>query len=93
MLGVPMLALHRGDDGEHQMNAHLVEAAGIGIAASFEQLSPDLIRRFEAELDKPRDELAARTRAMPPASEVVPRAIEELCRHRTRRATWKTRTA
>jgi hypothetical protein len=30
---------------------------------------------------------------MPPASEVVPRAIEELCRHRTERAPWKTTTA
>jgi UDP-N-acetylglucosamine--N-acetylmuramyl-(pentapeptide) pyrophosphoryl-undecaprenol N-acetylglucosamine transferase len=93
MLGIPMLALHRGDDGEHQMNGHLVEAAGIGIASSFEQVTPSLVRRFEAELDKPRDELAARTCAMPPASEVVPRAIEELCRHRARRAAWKTRTA
>jgi hypothetical protein len=30
---------------------------------------------------------------MRPASEVVPCAIEELCRHRTKRPTWKTRTA
>jgi UDP-N-acetylglucosamine--N-acetylmuramyl-(pentapeptide) pyrophosphoryl-undecaprenol N-acetylglucosamine transferase len=93
MLGIPMLALHRGDDGEHQMNANLVEAAGIGIAASFEQCSPELVQRFEAELDKPRDELAARTRAMRPASEVVPYAVEELCRQRADRAGWKTRTA
>ena len=93
MLGIPMLALHRGDDGEHEMNAHLVEAAGIGIAADVEQCTPELIRRFEAEVDKPRDELAARTRAMRPASEVVPRAIEELCRHRAEPAAWKTRTA
>jgi uncharacterized protein (TIGR00661 family) len=93
MLGIPMLALHRGDDAEHVMNAHLVEAAGIGIAADFEQCTPELVQRFEAELDKPRDQLAARTRAMRPASEVVPRAIEELCRHRTERAAWKTTTA
>ena len=93
MLGIPMLALHRGGDGEHEMNAHLVETAGIGIAASFEQCTPELIQRFEAEFDKPRDELAARTRAMRPASEVVPRAIEELWRHRTNRPAWKTRTA
>jgi uncharacterized protein (TIGR00661 family) len=93
MLGIPMLALHRGDDGEHQMNARLVEAAGIGIAADFERCTPELIQRFEAELDKPRDELAARTRAMRPASEVIPRAIDELCRHRSERAAWKTRTA
>jgi hypothetical protein len=93
MLGIPMLALHRGDDGEHEMNARLAEAAGIGIAASFEQCTPELVQRFEAEFDKPRDGLAARTRAMRPASEVVPRAIEELCRHRTKRPVWKTRTA
>ena len=93
MLGIPMLALHRGDDGEHEMNARLVEAAGIGIAASFEQCTPELVQRFEAEFDKPRDELAARTRAMRPASEVVPRAVEELCRERTKRPAWKTRAA
>jgi len=93
MLGIPMLALHRGDDGEHEMNAHLVEAAGIGIAANLEQCTPAVIQRFEAELDKPRDQLVARTRAMRPASEVIPRAIDELCRHRTEHAVWKTRTA
>ena len=93
MLGIPMLALHREDDGEHEMNAHLVEAAGIGIGASFDQCTPELVQRFEAELDKPRDELAARTRAMRPASEVVPRAIEELCGRRTKRPAWKARTA
>ncbi|MBW2687010.1 MAG: hypothetical protein JRE19_14010 [Deltaproteobacteria bacterium] len=75
------------------MNARLVEAAGIGIAAHFERCTPELIQRFEAELDKPRDQLAARTRAMRPASEVIPRAIDQLCRHRSERAAWKTRTA
>ena len=93
MLGIPMLALHRGDDGEHEMNARLVEAAGIGIAASFEQCTPELVQRFESEFEKPRDDLAARTRAMPPASEVVPRAVAELCRERTKRPAWKTRAA
>ncbi len=90
MLGVPMLALHRGDDPEHEMNARLVEAAGIGIAAGFERCTAEVIRRFEAELDKPRDDLAARTRAMHPASEVIPRAIDELCRQPLGRAAWKT---
>ena len=75
------------------MNAHLVETAGIGIASAFERCTPEVIQRFEAELDKPRDELAARTRAMRPASEVVPRAIEDLCRQREASAAWKTRTA
>jgi len=93
MLGIPMLALHREGDSEHTMNAHLVEAAGIGVASAFERCTPEVIRRFEAELDKPRDELAARTRAMPPASEVVPRAIEDLGRHRQARAAWHARTA
>jgi len=78
MLGIPMLALHRRGDAEHEMNARLVEAAGIGIGAAMDRCTPDVIRRFEAELDKPRDELAARTRAMPPVSEVVPRVIDEL---------------
>jgi hypothetical protein len=93
MLGIPMLALHREGDPEHTMNARLVEAAGIGIASAFERCTPEVIQRFEAELDKPRDELAARTRAMRPASEVVPRAIEDLCRQREARTAWKTRAA
>jgi UDP-N-acetylglucosamine--N-acetylmuramyl-(pentapeptide) pyrophosphoryl-undecaprenol N-acetylglucosamine transferase len=92
MLGIPMLALYREDDAEHEMNAHLVEAAGIGIASAVEKCTPEVIQRFEAELDKPRDTLAARTRAMPPVSEVVPHAIDELCRHLEGRAVWKTRT-
>jgi len=78
MLGIPMLALHRKDDAEHAMNARLVEAAGIGVGSSFDACSADVIRRFEAELDKPRDQIAARTRAMPPASDVVWSAVEEL---------------
>jgi UDP-N-acetylglucosamine--N-acetylmuramyl-(pentapeptide) pyrophosphoryl-undecaprenol N-acetylglucosamine transferase len=82
MLGVPMLALHRRHDPEHQMNARLIEAAGIGIGCAFERLDQGLIRRFEAELDKDRSGLAARTRAMRPASEVVPRVIDELCEPR-----------
>jgi uncharacterized protein (TIGR00661 family) len=93
MLGIPMLALHLERDPEHKMNAHLVEAAGIGIASAFERCTPEVIHRFEAELDKPRHELIARTRAMSPASEVVPRAIRDLCRDREARAAWNTRTA
>ena len=93
MLGISMLALHRGGDAEHEMNAHLVEAAGIGIAADFEHCTPEVLQRFEAEFDRPREELAARTRAMRPASEVVSHAIEELRPHRTARAAWKSTAA
>ena len=74
------------------MNARLIEAAGIGIASAFERCTPEVTHRFEGELDKPRDALAARTRAMRPASEVVPYVIEQLCRHREARAGWNTRT-
>jgi hypothetical protein len=88
MLGIPMLALHRTDDAEHAMNARLVEAAGIGIGSSFERCTLEVIRRFEAEFDKPREYLAARTRAMPPASQVVPQAIDELCRPATSRSSY-----
>ncbi len=78
MLGIPMLALHRDDDPEHEMNARLIEAAGIGIGGSLDRVTPALIQRFEAELDTPRDELAAKTLAMPAASVVVPKAVEAL---------------
>ena len=92
MLGIPMLALHRKHDPEHELNARLVEAAGIGVAAAVDCCSPDIIQRFEAEFDKPREGLAARTRAMPPASEVVPRAIDELCHRPVARPTWNAQT-
>jgi uncharacterized protein (TIGR00661 family) len=90
MLGIPMLALHREHDPEHELNARLVEAAGIGVAAAVRRCTPEIIQRFEAEFDKPREELAARTRAMPPASEIVPRAIDELCRRPLPRRAWNT---
>lgn len=92
MLGIPMLALHRENDVEHKMNGRLVEAAGIGITAAVDRCTPDIVRRFEAEFDKPRDELAARTRAIPPASEVVPRTIDELCHRAVPRPTWNAQT-
>ena len=92
MIGIPMLALHRDHDPEHELNARLVEAAGIGIAAAVDHCTPSIIRRFEAEFDRPREELAARTRAMPPASEVVPRAIDELCHRTVARPTWNAQT-
>ncbi|MBT8481586.1 MAG: hypothetical protein HKP36_08350 [Myxococcales bacterium] len=94
MLGIPMLALHREHDPEHELNGRLIEAAGIGVAAAVEHCNPAVVRRFEAEFDKPREELAARTQAMPPASEVVPRAIDELCHRRpVVRPSWNAQTA
>ena len=78
MLAKPMLALHGEDDVEQRLNAQLVEAAGIGIGGALHDCTPLLLRRFEAELDKPRDELAVRTRAMLPVSEVVPLLLEEM---------------
>ena len=83
MFGIPMLALHRRDDSEQEMNARLIEAAGIGIGGAFEELGLGLVKRFETELDRDRSDLAHRTRAMQPASEVIPRVIEELCRPST----------
>lgn len=79
MLGIPMLALHGRDDPEHEMNARLIEAAGIGVGGAFEDLDSGLLGRFEAQLSMDRSDLVRRTRAMRPASEVIPRAIDELC--------------
>lgn len=93
MLGIPMLALHREEDPEHAMNARLVEAAGIGIGSSFSTCSPNTIRRFEAELDKPRDQIAARTREMPPASQVIWHVVEDLCNESAPGLARMTRTA
>ncbi|MBT8467913.1 MAG: hypothetical protein KJN97_04095, partial [Deltaproteobacteria bacterium] len=90
MLGIPMLALHREHDPEHELNARLVEAAGIGVASAVHRCTPEIIQRFEAEFDKPREKLSARTRAMPPASEVVAQAIDELCHRSVPRRAWNT---
>jgi hypothetical protein len=77
LLGLPMLALYRRGDAEQEMNARLVEAGGIGVASMIEQASDELIRRFEAELESPRQALADKTRAMTPASEAIPRTIRK----------------
>ena len=78
MLGLPLLALYRQGDAEQEMNARLIEAAGIGLGSPLERCTPALIERFEAELDKPRHELMAHTLAMPAASEIIPESIAEL---------------
>lgn len=78
MLGLPLLAFYRQGDAEQEMNARLIEAAGIGLGSSLDQCTPALIERFEAELDRPRHELMAHTLAMPAASEIIPESIAEL---------------
>jgi len=93
MLGVPMLALHRENDAEHRLNASLLEAAGIGVASSVERCNAETIQRFEGEFGKSREELAARTRAMAPASQVVAQSIDELCRRPVPRPNWTRQTA
>jgi uncharacterized protein (TIGR00661 family) len=82
MLGIPMLALHRERDAEHEMNARLIESAGIGVAGPVEHVDAPLLRRFEAVLEKDRTQIAARTQAMPAASKVIPQVIDELCNRR-----------
>ncbi len=77
LLGLPMLALYRRGDAEQEMNARLVEAGGIGVASMFEQASGELLRRFEAELDRSRQNLADKTQAMTPASVAIPRVIRD----------------
>lgn len=79
LLGVPMLALHRQADAEHTMNAQLIENAGIGIASAFEAYDLPIARRFEHDMDRDRAFLARRTRAMPPASKVIPNQIAAMC--------------
>ena len=80
MLGLPMLALHRDGDFEQTMNARLIEEAGIGFGVAFRELDDGLLRRFEHEFDRDRSAIAERTFSMRPVSEVIPAAIQELCR-------------
>ena len=79
LLELPMLALYRRGDAEHELNARLVESAGIGIGAPIDKVGPGLIRRLEEELETPRAELAVRTRSMLPASLAVPQVVADLC--------------
>jgi UDP-N-acetylglucosamine--N-acetylmuramyl-(pentapeptide) pyrophosphoryl-undecaprenol N-acetylglucosamine transferase len=46
MLGTPFLALYRRGDAEQALNAHMLEQAGLGMAASFEQATRSLFRHF-----------------------------------------------
>ena len=80
LLGLPLLALHRRGDGEQEMNARLVQSAGIGIGSTIEDTSDELLQRFEVELERPRSELVARTQAMTPASVAIQRVIGEALR-------------
>jgi hypothetical protein len=78
MLGIAMLALYDRGDVEQEVNARLIEAAGIGIGCAIQEVTSELLHRFEREIDKPRAELAARTLEMPPVSTAVAAVVAEL---------------
>lgn len=50
MLEKPMLAVYVPRDVEHQMNAQLIEQAGIGCAARLDQITPEMLDRFDTAL-------------------------------------------
>lgn len=77
MLGIAMLALYENADVEQKVNAQLVEAAGIGVGGAIHEVTPELLHRFEMEIDKPRAELAARTLEMLPVSTAVATVVAE----------------
>lgn len=60
------------------MNAMLVEAAGIGLAASLDRVTAQTLNRIEARLGQSMADVSARIRKMPPVSEVVMRLVREL---------------
>lgn len=78
MLEKPMLAVYRPGDVEHQMNAMLVEAAGIGLASSVDGVTVEMLNHIDSRCEQSMARAAAKIRKMPPVSEVVVRLVREL---------------
>jgi len=76
MVGKPLLGLYRRGDVEQQMNAALLEEAGLGLASALDAVDGPLLDRFFAAT-LPRPGAADRLRRMPSASEVVARLVAE----------------
>jgi uncharacterized protein (TIGR00661 family) len=78
MMQKPMLTVYAPGDVEHRMNAKLIEAAGIGIAARLDQVTPAILNRFDLQLAKSMADVAKRVHNMPPVSEAVTQCLHEL---------------
>jgi hypothetical protein len=78
MMEKPMLAVYAPGDVEHQMNARLIEAAGIGIAARLDQVTPALLDRLELHLTRSMHQVAKRVRGMTPVSAAVIQCLRDL---------------
>jgi hypothetical protein len=78
MAGKPVLALYRDKDSEQRLNATLIEQAGVGMGACFDDLNAGLVARF---IERCRRRDFARVdlkRALPPVSVAVRRALVDL---------------
>jgi UDP-N-acetylglucosamine--N-acetylmuramyl-(pentapeptide) pyrophosphoryl-undecaprenol N-acetylglucosamine transferase len=51
LYGTPLLAFYRENDAEQALNAHLLEAAGAGMACAFEAATPAVSARFRARVE------------------------------------------
>lgn len=80
MVGVPMLAVHRVGDSEQQVNAALIEHAGIGLGRALSEIDDETLTAFEARLDHVDEALRRATRALPAASEAITRQVAETVR-------------
>ena len=78
MMEKPMLAVYAPGDVEHQMNAQLIEAAGIGIAARLDHVTPALLDRLELHLTRSMHQVAKRVRGMTPVSAAVIQCLRDL---------------
>jgi uncharacterized protein (TIGR00661 family) len=79
LLKKPVLALYRPSDAEQLLNAHMLEASGCGMACSFDEATPTVLRRFMARVragDFADVDLAA---ALPPVSVAVRAALVDSC--------------
>lgn len=78
LLGKPLLATFARNDTEHRMNAALIEAAQIGIAAPVERVVERAVDRWWALA--PSHSRRGPIQGMRPASELVTEAVLELVR-------------
>jgi uncharacterized protein (TIGR00661 family) len=78
MAGKPVLALYRDKDSEQRLNATLIEQAGVGMGACFDDLNAKLVAQF---IERCRRQDFARVdlkKALPPVSVAVRRALVDL---------------
>lgn len=77
MLGKQMIAVWRTGDTEQEMNARMVEHAGIGLAAPIQEVDALFVQRFNKWLATAQP-VSSSTESMLPTSEAIRAAVQDL---------------